>query len=41
MSAKKITARRIEQSKYIIYLKKAEEFYQTMLQAEKEKPGRI
>lgn len=37
MSAKKITARRIERSKYTVYLKKAEEFHQTMLQAEKEK----
>lgn len=37
MSAEKISVRRIERSKYTVYLKKAEEFHQTMLQAEKEK----
>jgi len=36
MTAKKIITRKVERSRYTIYLKKTEEFYQTMLQAEKE-----
>lgn len=37
MTARKITTRKVERSKYAVYLKKADEFYQTMIQAEKEK----
>ena len=37
MSARNITVRGIERSKYTVYLKKSEEFHQTMLQAEKER----
>lgn len=37
MTAKKIKTRKIERSKYRVYLKKAEEFYYTMLEAKKEK----
>lgn len=37
MTAKKITTRKVERSKYTIYLKKASEFYQTMQQAEKDR----
>ena len=37
MTAKRITTRKIERTKYIVYLKKAEEFYYTMLAAKNEK----
>jgi len=37
MTAKKIKTRKIERSKYVVYLKKAEEFYRTMLEAKREK----
>jgi len=37
MTAKRITTRKIERTKYVVYLKKAEEFYYTMLEAKNEK----